>query len=297
MRERALLGRAKVVHDSPGRNRSRMMIFQPHAIQRVHAQLLAKQGKGIVLGEGPVFNLGARARDVQLRGLFFRFANSFLQHALANTLRGGTEPCTAASEQDFGGTHAGQLVQRQRPRRGPGELSGAELAGGEIKRRGPHGRSRAVAGSRDAREPLAFARVERGVDRCPRGEDARDLAADDGLRGLGILHLLAQRDAIALAQQALQVGAGGVVGDPAHGYGFGLVARGEGELQLARGDQRVLVEELVEVAEAEEQQRVGMRVLGGAILPHDWREVAFRGRGEVFGGKVHALVSETPRIS
>ena len=151
--------------------------------------------------------------------------------------------------------------------------------------------------SRDAGEPLALAGVERCVDRCARREHARDLAANDGLGGLGVLHLLAQRDAIALAQQALQVGAGGVVGNPAHGHGLRLVARGEGELQLARGDQRVLVEELVEVAEAEEEQRVGVRVLGGAVLPHDRGKVALSGGCGSFSGQGHARVSERQNIA
>jgi hypothetical protein len=33
-----------------------------------------------------------------------------------------------------------------------------------------------------------------------------------------------------------------------------------------------------------------VRVLGGAVLPHDRREVAFEGGCEGFGGEVHALV-------
>ena len=60
-----------------------------------------------------------------------------------------------------------------------------------------------------------------------------------------------------------------MVGDAAHGDGFGFVAGGEGELELAGGDDGVVVEELVEVAEAEEDERVGVRVFGGAVLPHD----------------------------
>lgn len=57
-------------------------------------------------------------------------------------------------------------------------------------------------------------------------------------------------------------------GDAAHGDGFGFVARGEGELEFAGGDDGVVVEELVEVAEAEEDEGVGVCVLGGTVLPH-----------------------------
>ena len=84
------------------------------------------------------------------------------------------------------------------------------------------------------------------------------------LRGLRVLHLVAHRDLEALAQQTLQVAAGGVVRHAAHGHGLRFVARGERQLQLARGDDGVLVEELVEVAHAEEEQGVGMSFLGRA---------------------------------
>jgi hypothetical protein len=59
-----------------------------------------------------------------------------------------------------------------------------------------------------------------------------------------------------------------VVGDAAHGHAFGLVASGEGELQLASGDDGVLKEELVEVTHAEEEQRVRMRVFCRPVLAH-----------------------------
>ena len=294
MLQSALFGRAKVVDDGSGGDRGGMVMRQPHAVQRVHAQLLAKQGKGIVLGEGPLFDLGARAGDVEGRGLFGSFGRGIPQHALANALRGATKPGAAASVQHFRRPHARQLVQRQRPGVAAGELGGAELAGGEVERGNAYRGGRAGAVRRDAGEPLALAGVERRIDRRAGREDARHLAADDGLRGLGVLHLLAQRHAVALAQQALQVGAGGVVGDAAHGHGLGLVARGEGELQLPGGDHRVLVEELVEVAEAEEQQSVGVRILGGAILPHDRGEVALAGCSDSFRGQVHAFKSECP---
>ena len=211
---------------------------------------------------------------------------------MANALRGGAEAGAAARGHDFGGTHAREFVERERPGRRAGELGGAEFAGGEIERGDAYGPDIVFAGSGYAGEPLAFAGVECGVDCGARGEDTRDFAADDGLGGLGILHLLAEGDAVALSQKALEVGASRVVGNSAHGDGLGLVARGEGELKLARGDDGVLVKELVEVAEAEEEQSVGVRILGGAVLPHDWGEVALGGGFEGFGGETHALVSE-----
>ncbi len=220
------------------------------------------------------------------------------EDALADALRGAAEAGAAARVQHFGGPHAGEFVEGERPGGGPGELGGAEVAGGEIERGDADGRQpRPDPRSSDAGEPLALAGVELGVDGGAGREDAGDLAADDGLGGLGVFHLLAERDAIALAQQALEVGSGGVVGDAAHGHGLGLVAGGEGELQLARGDQGVLVEELVEVAEAEEEQRVGVRVLGGAVLSHDRGKVAVARCCGGFGGHGHGISYLMPRIS
>ena len=71
MREGTLLGRAQVVDDSTGGNGGGMVVSQAHAVEGVHAELLAEQGKGVVLGEGPVFDLRAGAGYVELLGLFF----------------------------------------------------------------------------------------------------------------------------------------------------------------------------------------------------------------------------------
>ena len=61
-----------------------------------------------------------------------------------------------------------------------------------------------------------------------------------------------------------------MVGNSAHGDGdaIHLLARGEGDLELAGGGDRVIEEELVEVADAEEQQRGGVLFLDGGVLPH-----------------------------
>ncbi len=63
-----------------------------------------------------------------------------------------------------------------------------------------------------------------------------------------------------------------MVGDAAHGLLLLAVACGEGKLQLARDQDRVFIEELVEVTDAAEHQAVGMRLLGGEVLPHGRRK-------------------------
>jgi hypothetical protein len=75
----------------------------------------------------------------------------------------------------------------------------------------------------------------------------------------GIFHLVADGHAIALLDEARDVAFGRVVGHAAHGDGraFFLVARGERDFQLARGHHGVFEEQLVEIAQAEHQQRLG----------------------------------------
>ena len=102
---------------------------------------------------------------------------------------------------------------------------------------------------------------------------AGDLALDQLLGEARVLHLVADRDAVAALDQAGDVALGRVVGDAAHGDGLPLllVARGEGDLQLARRGDGVVVEELVEVPQPEHQQGAGDLLLDGVILPHERR--------------------------
>ena len=76
------------------------------------------------------------------------------------------------------------------------------------------------------------------------------------LPGAGLFHLIADGDAIALADQTRDVAFGRMIGHAAHGDGraFFLVARGEGDFEFARGGDGVVEEELVEIAQAEHQQ-------------------------------------------
>ena len=57
-------------------------------------------------------------------------------------------------------------------------------------------------------------------------------------------------------------------GHAAHGHGPLLIARGEGDLQFSGCGAGVLEEELVEVAQAEEEQRVRVLLLGQGVLAH-----------------------------
>ena len=117
-----------------------------------------------------------------------------------------------------------------------------------------------------------LARVEIvGVGERARRHDADDFALDDALGLARILDLIADGDAEALLHEARDVAVDRVKRHAAHrdAAAVGVLgSRGERELERARGDEGVLVEHLVEVAHAEEQDRVAMLLLGVQILPH-----------------------------
>jgi len=162
---------------------------------------------------------------------------------------------------------------------GAGELGGAKVSGGEIEQ----GDGGGVGGDVERAEEVVLLLAEGGVKRGAGGEDAGDLAADDLFGELGVFHLLTDGDAEAFAQESLEVALGGVVGDAAHGHGALAVAGGEGDLQLAAGDDGVVVEELVKVAHAEEDEGVGVLAFGGHELLHDGGEGGFVGEAGGFG--------------
>ena len=157
---------------------------------------------------------------------------------------------------ELGGAVAGE---------GVGELLGGvewldgELAGGKVEE------GEAEAG--DGGDVAVGVGVEEAVlGDGAGGDDAGDLAADDRalLDGAGILHLVAERGGLAGADELREVGVERVVGDAAHRrYG----ALGERGAEDRGGDDGVLAEHLVEIAEAEHQNRAGRQfAFDGPIL-------------------------------
>ncbi len=129
--------------------------------------------------------------------------------------------------------------------------------------------------SRAPRRPESYSRASaRGSRpwRCRR-DDARDFALDQFLGEPGVFHLVADGDAMALLDEARDVAFGGVIGHAAHGDGGALflVAGGEGDFEFARGHDGVFEEELVEIAQAEQQEGVRHLLFDAVVLPHQRR--------------------------
>ena len=122
----------------------------------------------------------------------------------------------------------------------------------------------------------------------PRGDDPGDLALDDALGQLRVLHLVGDGHLEPRSHQFGQVAFEGVVGEPAHGDPLTF-----GHDQIQRGADlfRVFEELLVEVPQPEEQDRVGRD--GGLGLP----VLAHHG-SEFFIGGFHlanSISTRTPR--
>ncbi len=122
-----------------------------------------------------------------------------------------------------------------------------------------------------------------------RGQDPRDLALDQLFGVAGVFHLFADGDLVPLFHEPGDVAVDGMVGDPAHGDGSAAlvpVARGEGDFQVAGRLDGVLVEHLVEIAQAEKDQLVGVAPLDLVVLLHH--------RGEVFVCAHFVMIVDPP---
>ncbi len=123
------------------------------------------------------------------------------------------------------------------------------------------------------------------------------------LLGLGrVFQLFADGDLEALADQPRQIAVHGVDRHPGHGDVLALVlaAFGQGDAQRRRRLLRVLEEQFVEVAHAEEQHGFGLCSLDRQVLGHDRRgasvglEVGF---GQGLGGVGKRRVHLTRRVA
>ncbi len=254
-----VLGAADVVDDGAGGDGGGGVSGEAEALEGLAAKLAFEEGQGEVGGENPVVDGGAG----------FDLSEERLE---SGGVGFGAKGTGGGGEDELGGGDAEEFFKDLGDGAGSGKFGGAEVAGGEVE----EGETGGVAGDVDCGEVIGLLGGESGIEGGSGGENAGDFAADDLFGELWVLHLLADGDAVALAKKPGDVVVRGVPGDAAHGRVALLVARGEGELQLAGGGFGVVEEELVEVAEAEEEQGVGVLALGGQILAHE-RGLGFDG--------------------
>ena len=167
----------------------------------------------------------------------------------------------------------------------PPELGGAEVAGREIHPGGAQGslcRGPVVAGGHQVG---AFRSFEvRGVEVGGGGRHPGDAAAHRAAALPRRLHLFADGDPVAGPHQPTDVPLRRLVGNAGHRDGDPvavLLARGDRQVERRGRGPGVLVEHLVEVAHAEEQERVRGLALQFQVLPHGRGDAGglLRGRG------------------
>ena len=131
---------------------------------------------------------------------------------------------------------------------------------------------------KETTEKIAAPVVEAGAvdDRAGR-DNADDIALDKSLGERRVLGLLADGDLVALGDQARDVGVARMVGDAAHRRlilrRLAAVAGRQRQIKLARGELGILVEHLIEVAQAEKEDRILILLLDLQILLHHRRDL------------------------
>ena len=172
-----------------------------------------------------------------------------------------------AIDQHFGRGEAGQ----PRTQLGLTAFGQTELAAGQRQpRQAPH---LADLGDRE-QQRVALVGEQLGVGHGARGHHTHHLAFDWPLGGGHVADLLADRDRLA---QPDQLGEVAVERHHRHtGHRDRLAAtgaaRGQGDVEQAIGLARIVEKQLVEIAHAIEQERVGMVGLDAGVLRHHWRQ-------------------------
>ncbi|MBA7672525.1 hypothetical protein ES703_80702 [subsurface metagenome] len=149
-----------------------------------------------------------------------------------------------------------------------GKLGGGELAGGDIDIGDAHP---LLAPDQADQVVVALAVEQAGLDHRARGHQTDDLALHQAFGFAGFGHLLADGDLVATADEPRQVVVQSVIGDARHGHAMALahISGGEDNLQLAGSQLGVFVKGLVEIAQAEEDNRLGVLSFDFEVLAAD----------------------------
>ena len=262
-RRRAGLGEGHVVDQRPGGGDLRAGEITER-IQRPDAEQAFKPAAGGVTVEG-----GRPERGKRNAGLL----DGITDHLIGEQ---------ALMQHKFAG---GEARQGGGQGRGVDRLD-LEGAGGDIRIGEAEGLAAVSADTGEGCEDVGIAGVQQGVFReGAGGDDAHHSPLDDGfgatLLGLcRVLGLLADGNTEALADEAGEIGVGGMDGDAAHGDVFAqmLAALGERDVERLGRLGRIIEEQLVEITHAVEQQAVLMRCLDLEILRHHRRRRGFGGR-------------------
>ena len=278
VREVGLLGIAEVLHERAGRRHGGGAALETEALQRLRLQLREQRPARRLVFEGPRL----------------RFGDAGVDAGAGEQRRGGGK---ASRREHFARPQHRELIGKRRTSVLARVLGRRELSGRQIEQRDAEPRRRLHRRERQQKRGLARLEIA-GVGQRARRHDADDFAPHEALGLLRILHLFDDRDTKSLAHQPRDVAVGRVKRHAAHrdrAAGRILRPRGERQLERPRGGQRVLVEHLVEIAHAEEHDRVPVLTLRVEVLTHRRRRARRLAHGrEGHGGKLSITLTDRP---
>ena len=252
----------QVAQEGAGSGGGGGVVGEVEALERAHAEVLLQERDRVGRTEHPAGGLERRAVE-GARGAGCRAVGVLV---------------VAFREEQFAWADAGEDVLQE----GGIAFLHRELAGREFHR--GDGGAGAGAGPGDPRggDPVGAGVVEQGlVHQRARRKDTGHAALHHALGLGGVLELLADGHAEALFHQPAQVALDRVEGHPGHGLAPGAFGERDAERPV-RGD-RVLVEELVEVAHPEEEEAARVLPLETVVLAHR-RGIPVVGAGGGLGG-------------
>ena len=238
----------QVIEGSAGRHQAVGHGIQPQCLGRGCAELAAEKPGGVVPFIDPARRAGndpLPQKGTQVNG----------QGCHVQPIR----------QQHLAWVDAGRLTGC---RRSAAQFRDPELAGGKVEP------GDAPALRRTGRKGQQIVVLVRGealrLDQQAGGDHLDHFAPHDPLGLLRVLHLLADGHLVAGLDQPGDVRGGGVKRDAAEGDVVPAPpgARGQGNIQDAGSEQRVVQKHLVKVAHAEEEDRIGIARFDLQILPH-----------------------------
>ena len=240
-----MLGELEVIEDRSGRRDRRRHLLDAESFERRSAELGEQLVAGRILGEHPrVEPIGIVLRSESLGKL------ALVSFLIDHFLRGQVGQQLV----DVGAVAPGRekLAGRQVEECDAGALV-REVHGGE--------------------ESVFLARQDVVAQRNARRDEFDDAPLDDFLRRFGVLELFADCHALPGADQFRKIGVDGMVREAGQ---FDVRGRAVGparqrDAEYLAGLDRVLAERLVEVAHAEQQDRVAVHRLDAVVLLHQRR--------------------------
>ena len=234
------------------RHRLRMPV-QPEARQLRHSKLLAQNPLRVIVLENPVVH----AR--------FHSARALQQGSL-----GRLKQLLRPRQQSFPRPQKLQFIAQRLHRARPAKLRGLKFSGRQIHIRHSQCRPRRIL--RHRRQKIILPRLQHcPFSSRPRRNHPHNFAPHNFLARPRQFHLVANRDLESRPNQPCDIPVRCVVRHPAHGNRLALfpVPGCQCDLQFARCDDRVFVEQFVEIAQPEKQQRVRIPRLDPLVLLHE----------------------------